>query len=64
MCDSANIVNPARATIEEMPNVNVLTLVNRVLGPKSQVPGQDRLAMPLSSKPGDERDMVWYYLCL
>jgi hypothetical protein len=58
MCDSPDVVNLAGILIEEMPIVSVLTLANRMLGPKSQVSGKDRLVVPLSLKPRDERSLV------
>lgn len=58
MCDSHDVVSPSGSPIEEMCTASALMHTNRVLGPKSQVFGKDRLVAPLSSKPEDERSPV------
>jgi hypothetical protein len=58
MCDSQNAVNPSGEPIESMTVLQVLVITNKVLGPKSQLTGKDRLVELLSLKPRDEENSV------
>ena len=58
MCDSPDVVSPSGDPIEEMTTLQVLIVTNKVLGPKSQITGKDRLVAPLSAKPGSSDSKV------